>query len=188
MPIDHGGGQPHAYQDASPDPPRRDPQAAVSRPAPDQHRHRRAFVGVLAVFWVCWHAAGDAGDRPHPLVRITAYVVGSWVVCGGNTLTSIVALRGSSGGDGRRLVWQGRRNNDGKRCASPRTLDLRSDIASILASILPRSSVHAEPGRPCPASVHRRARRCCYSWRVTPVSSPLPVSASSDAPRASARR
>jgi hypothetical protein len=34
----------------------------------------REFIVLLVVFWACWYYSGDAGDMPHHLLRVTAYI------------------------------------------------------------------------------------------------------------------
>jgi hypothetical protein len=51
-----------------------------------------ALTVLLTVFWICWHYSGDAGDMPHHLLRVTAFVVGSWVVFVGVGIAYIVTL------------------------------------------------------------------------------------------------
>jgi hypothetical protein len=54
----------------------------------------REFIVLLVVFWACWYYSGDAGDMPHHLLRVTAYIVGAWVVFSGGCIAYIVTLRG----------------------------------------------------------------------------------------------
>src|SRR5262249_19597707 len=51
------------------------------------------FIVLFAVFWVCWYYSGDARDMPHHLLRVTAYVVGAWVVFVGVGISYIVTMR-----------------------------------------------------------------------------------------------
>jgi hypothetical protein len=56
----------------------------------------RDCIVLLAVFWLCWvgwYYSGEAGDMPHHLLRLTAYLVGSWVVFIGILLAYVGILR-----------------------------------------------------------------------------------------------
>jgi hypothetical protein len=55
-----------------------------------------AYIVLLAFFWLCWVGwdyAGEADDMPHHLLRLTAYLVASWVVFIGVLLANVSILR-----------------------------------------------------------------------------------------------
>jgi hypothetical protein len=50
---------------------------------PQRQNLWRGFAEVLmlpSAFWLCWCFSGDAGDMPHHVVRVLAYVLGAWVI------------------------------------------------------------------------------------------------------------